>query len=118
MTPPPIPRLPAVKRGDTWDLLFQWRQADGTPVNLSGCTARLQVRDTARQVAASPASITLDAAAGTVNVNFEPAVTRLVAPGEYRTDLEITWADGRVRSSPTVLLTVLEDCTLETPHEP
>lgn len=115
MTLPPIPRLPPTKRGDTWDLVLHWRQPDGTPMDLTGCTARMQVRDAARALVASPTTITLDAAAGTVTVSFSPAITRGIAPGEYRTDVELLWADGRVRSSPTLLLSVQEDCTWELP---
>lgn len=106
-------RLPAVKRGDTWDLVLRWQQTDGTAVNLSGCAARMQVRDTARRLVAVPTTLTVAAADGEVSVRFAPAATRLVPPGEYRTDMEITFTDGQVLSSQTMILPVLEDITLE-----
>ena len=36
--------IPPVKRGDTWNFKFTW-QDQNTPINLTDCTARMQIRD-------------------------------------------------------------------------
>lgn len=114
MTACPAPELvclPHLKRGDTWRLAFVWQQADGTAVDLTGCTAALQLRDARGRLVGTPDDITLDLATGTVQVTFEPDTTALIPSGAHYTDLQMTFAAGEVRSSQTCLLPVLEDQT-------
>lgn len=109
---PPV-ALPAVKQGDTWVWVFAARQAaDGPPLDLTGCAAALQVRHphTAALVA-TPDSLVVTPLTGTVTAIFNPAVTAAVAVGTYATDLELTFADGQVRSSQTLSVSVIADYT-------
>ncbi len=109
----PPTALPALKQGDTWPLVFVARaSAGGPPLDLTGCAAALQLRhpQTAALVA-TPDSIVLTPLAGTVLTTFLPATTATVPVGTYLTDLEITFADGQVRSSQTLVITVIADQT-------
>ena len=110
-----IPCLTPVKRGDTWDLQFAWTDSNGTAVDLTDYTGRMQVRTrkTAELVAeADTVALDADPTTGLVTATFEPVTTAAVDPGSYYTDLELTHTGGKVMSSGTVLLTVLEDITL------
>ena len=56
--------------------------------------------------------ITIDGTNGVVLVEFPPIITNDINSGVYLTDLEITFTDtGAVKSSDTVLITVIEDIT-------
>lgn len=107
--------LATVKRGDTWIFSFVWK-SNGTPIDLSDCTARMQVRkkrfgDLLAEVN-STTDIVIDGGSGTVTVTFPAELTADVEPGQHDTDLQITFAStGEVRSSQTLTLTVLEDIT-------
>jgi hypothetical protein len=117
-----------VKRGDTWTWPFYLysKAEDGskTPIDLTDCSARLQVKpkrgDTpvlSATVSPDPADetingeITLTPVDGLATVVFQPATTREIEPDKYVSDLEITWADGSVQSSMTFTVVVDEDVT-------
>ena len=108
---PELVCLPHLKRGDTWRLAFVWQQDDGTPVDLTDCTAALQLRDARGRRVGAPDTLAIDLETGTVQVTFAAATTALIAPGSYFTDMQISFATGEVRSSQTCLLPVLEDQT-------
>lgn len=109
----PPTALPAVKRGDTWSLAFVANQAPGgPPLDLTGCAAALQLRHPQTEaLVAAPDSVVLTPLTGAVTATFLPATTREVPVGTYLTDLEITFADGQVRSSQTLALSVIADQT-------
>lgn len=108
--------LATVKRGDTWRFSFVWK-SNGTPIDLSDCTAKMQIRKVCRtrtllaEVSTSP-NISIDGINGKVDVVFPADITDGVEPGTHETDLQITFAStGEVRSSQTLSLTVNEDIT-------
>ena len=106
-----------VKRGDTWVWPFTYKDQDGAAIDLTGCTARLQVkaqRATEPTLSASSAEggVTMNPTGGVVTVRFEPADTELVEPGKYDADIEMTWSDGSVQSSATFSVVVKADITI------
>lgn len=109
-----ITKLPPVKNGDTWKFTFVWSNNSG-PINLTGCTAKMQVRDRAGTLVATSSSaasqITIVGTTGTVNVGFPATTTALVPAGVYLTDLQITFADNTVQSTSTISLYVEEGIT-------
>ena len=106
-------RLPDQKRGDTWAFTFTWSDDAGAPIDLTACTARMQVRDkSTKSLCAEPDHIVIDSLAGSVGVEFHPDTTAVVVPGIYYTDLEMTFPDGTVISTATMEMDVLEDITL------
>jgi hypothetical protein len=107
--------LAPVKRGDTWIFSFTWKN-DGTPIDISDCTARMQIRK--RRIGTllaeldSESGIVIDGPIGKVTATFPASATELVEPGVHETDLQLTFTStGEVRSSKTMTVTVLEDIT-------
>ena len=102
-------KLPTVKNGDTWKFSFVWSN-NNTPIDLTGCTAKMQIRDANNALVApiAPATntITITGSTGTVNIVFPAATTASVPAGSYKSDLQITFPDGTVQSSSTVIINV------------
>ena len=99
------------KRGDTWRAVFTY-----TGVDLTGCSARAQIRnkrDDTLYLSGSSTSgeLVVDGVAGTITMRFEPEVTVEVPVGTHEADIEVTYSDGTVESSDTFLVKVLEDIT-------
>lgn len=95
-----------MKQGDTWSLTLTWYQPlPGTtqpdltrPVDITGYTARLQVRrhlgDSAPPVLAltssPPAGLVVDGSAGSVTARASPAQTLPIPAGPWYWECEIT----------------------------
>ena len=94
----------ALYRGATFDTTVTWLDSDGDPVDLTGYTAtfragRTRYGSTTVQVLALATGgdgITLGGVAGTIAVTATAAQTRLIPPGAYRYQLEVTSAGGTV----------------------
>ena len=87
-----------IPQGVTWSQTLRWR-TDGTPVNLSGYTARMHVRTTpsaplAADLSTENGRITLGGVAGTVALNLPQTVTSGFAPRRHVYDLWLYSADG------------------------
>ena len=107
--------LPPVKRGDTWSFSFIWRDQN-TPINLTNCTARMQIRDKKTRALAVEATsdnnyIVINGPAGEVLVTYPATDTDAVVPGHYLSDVELIFDDGTVKSSDTICIEVIEDIT-------
>lgn len=100
--------------GDTWKAVWFAPQPNGQPVDLTGATARLHLRDAAgaKIVEASTADgrIVIDGPAGKLFLTV-PAIEMALVPGNYRFALEVTYADGTVRTEPPDTLTIRDDPT-------
>jgi hypothetical protein len=108
-------KLPTVKRGDTWNLVFVWKN-DNTPIDLSDCTAKMQIRHKRTGVVlaevTTTSGITITGPEGRVNVSFPTTATSTVEAGVHETDLQITFTtSGEVQSSDTLEIPVVEDVT-------
>ncbi len=103
-----------VFRGDTWKRAWIIKDDGGNPVDLSGVTARLHVRDAAGNKVAEASTtdgrMTITAAQGRIDMTI-PAAAMAISPGVYRFDTEITTAGGEVRTIEQATLVVLEDVT-------
>ena len=105
-----------LKRGDTLEYEFLWKDADGLAVDLTGCTARLQVRNRAGNTVvectcADSDGLDITALLGKVAWREEAGTTAAMTPGLYQFDLEVTFPDGTVRSTETVTLIIERDVT-------
>ena len=124
--------LPPFKRGDTWELVFTWKQID-----LSEASIKMQVRSKREKVLACSIStstilgeiiavppinsifdITISVTVprpsyieSEVLVKFPANLTKLVVPGKYVTDMEVTLQNGEVISTETLNILVVEDVT-------
>ena len=87
-------------QGATFDLTLTWA-VNGTPVNLTSYTARMQVRSAFDSTSpalsfTSGSGITLGGTAGTILVEASAATTAGVAIGQYVYDLEMVSAGSAV----------------------
>lgn len=90
------------EQGATFQLALVWRDSDGEPIDLSGYSARMQVRsdpadeDALISISTDEGGIVLGGEAGTIAIEIDAeTMSGIAAPGRYRYDLEIE-IDGRV----------------------
>lgn len=105
----------STKRGDTFDeVLFELKK-DGTAIDLTGATIKMQLRKAAggpiflEFTSVSSAGITItDASAGKFKIN---SVIINLEANVYLYDIEITFASGEVRTWVSGQFTILNDIT-------
>lgn len=116
----PVKRNMTIIQGADLDLIFTWRAA-GAPVNLTGCTARLQVRSdidsiVLLELTTENGGIQLGGATGTVRRYMNPAATAAIVPWEEAVyDLEIMFPSGSVRRLLAGNATVSREVTRNAP---
>lgn len=90
-------------QGATFTRVFTWQDSTGVPVNLTGYTARMQVRATINSASTllslttENSGIALGGAAGTVTITATATQTAAVAAGCYVYDLELVIGSTVVR---------------------
>lgn len=89
------------EQGATLNLVLTWRNPDGSPIDVTGYTAKMQVRaskadSTALLTLQTGSGITLGGAAGTITLNASASATGGIDAGGYVYDLEMTSSDGTV----------------------
>jgi hypothetical protein len=101
-------------RGDSWVRTWILKDPNNNPLNLTGATVRLQVRDAndAIKISASTSDgkITLTPAQGKIDMTISYTETNL-PPGSYKFDLEVTHANGIRRTYEQGILIVIPDVT-------
>jgi len=103
------------KRGDTWRQVFYWKQGSesGPPVDLSGCTARLQLKDKSKLlILDATAYLTIDPINGSLQTDVPASETVLFPLESLYFDIELTFPDGSVQSTETMRLQIVEDITV------
>ena len=107
-------KLSPFKRGDTWKIIFSWKN-DGTPINLTGCTAKMQIRKkrigTLLAEITDTTGISIQGTLGQVEAAFPAEMTADVEIGTHETSLQITFDSGEVQSSDTIEIPVIEAVT-------
>lgn len=91
-------------QGSTWNLTVEYEDPNGTAINLTGYSAKLQFRTSPLAVVAdlTLTSITLNGGitivplTGTLNLTATPTQTSLLKPQRYVYDLEITSGTNQV----------------------
>lgn len=84
-----------IDQGSTWSLQLTWLDSDGAPIDLTGYSARMQIRPTLESstVTASLTSpsngITLGGTAGTVTLAMTATQTAAITAGTYVYDVEL-----------------------------
>jgi hypothetical protein len=90
-------------QGATFTRVFTWQDSTGVPVNLTGYTARMQVRatidsaSTLLSLTTENSGIALGGAAGTVTITATATQTAAVAAGCYVYDIELVIGSTVVR---------------------
>ena len=89
-----------LKQRDTWPPLDAVLSHDtpAVPIDLTGATVRLILKTGAGTVAVDETCDILDAEAGAVRYQWDPADTATVAT--YQGEFEITFSDGRIATVP------------------
>lgn len=88
-------------QGATFSRVVTWIDSTGVPVNLTGYSARMQVRATVSSASTifsltSPSNITLGGTAGTITIVITAAATAAATAGDYVYDLELVSGSGVV----------------------
>lgn len=100
-------------RGDTWTRAWRLEDAACKPIDLTGASARLQLRDGAGALALDATTVNgrlqITALEGRIDLAVPYATTALLAAGTYRFDLEVTHASGIRRTYEQDSLVILED---------
>jgi hypothetical protein len=102
----------SVKRGDNFRAKFYFTESGG-PANLTGCSARMQIRDrylTLFVEASTDDYLIVDPEVGTVDADI-PESVMTIPTGQYQADVQLTYDDGTVRSSDTFKVKVIQDIT-------
>lgn len=107
-----------IEQGATWSQAVQWKTGSpATAVNLSGYTARMQLRSS---VSASTAAlslttengrISLTANTGTITLSISATDTAALAAGRYVYDLELVSGGGLVTRVMEGVVTVSAEVT-------
>jgi hypothetical protein len=92
-----------ILQGETYTKQFIWKDSAGTEVNLTGYTARMQVRqskasdDVLLELTTANGRISLGGAAGTIDLNLSATVTAAITWKRGLYDLELVASNGVVR---------------------
>lgn len=92
---------PTCRQGETFVRVITWRDSGGALVNLTGYTAKLQLRDpsfgtTAVDEFTESTGLALGGAAGTITWTMTAAETALLPVGALAYDLRLTSGSGVV----------------------
>lgn len=85
-----------VRQGDSFTLNFEIKQRC-KPVDLTGATMLMQVRDSNNDLMFSLTGTAVDVKNGKMALLFTPTQTGITV-GDYNTDIQITTADGSVNT--------------------
>jgi len=84
-----------IEQGATFTRVLTWKDSTGTAVNLTGYTARMQLREITESgtvilsLTTENSRISLGGSAGTVTLTILAADTTTMSPGSYVYDLEL-----------------------------
>jgi hypothetical protein len=106
-----------LKRGDTWRIQHEFIQENGDAVDLTDCTAKQSLRKeedstSVLTITSADSEITITPATGVVVSVFDAADTADLEVSKYYTDLELTYSDGTIESTPTYIIDCLLDETV------
>lgn len=91
-----------IEQGATLIRPFRWRDGEGTPIDMTGCKARMQCRPTVSsgnvllQLTTENGGIELDPTDGLITLTFTAEMTAAITWKKAKYDLEIVAADGVV----------------------
>lgn len=94
--------LPPIEKGATFRHQIVWKDSNGTPINLTGCTARAQVREDYDSTSVllsyttENGRLTLGGTAGTIDFYVSDTDTEALLGEGGKYDLEIAHPSGDV----------------------
>lgn len=96
MTGRVVNNLIEVRQGDSFVINFQMKEGC-KPVNLTGASLVMQVRDDGGNLKFSCNGTMVDALNGKMLLNITPVMSSIPV-GDYNTDIQLTLADGSVNT--------------------
>lgn len=101
-----------IKCGDTFHLEFWWTDENGTKIDMTGCTALMQLRPTPKSdsvldLTTENGRITLST--GVISLDIDASDTQLLEAQRGVFDLQLTYSDGVVKTLCSGRYRVLED---------
>jgi hypothetical protein len=90
-----------IQQGATWTLSFEWLDDAGVPIDLTGCTARMQLRAVVGsavllELSTTNGRLTLTGALGVIRLQVDAATTATLDRESGVYDLRITYPTGQV----------------------
>lgn len=85
-----------VRQGDSFTIVIRFKTPKET-LDISGAQIKMSVRDQEDKLLFSKSAVITDALSGLAAIELTPEDTCL-APGDYKTDIQITFADGQVHT--------------------
>lgn len=91
-----------IEQGATFSLVLTWKDENGALINLTGFSARMQIRenveseDVIASLATSGSGIVLGGALGTITITIDAAITATIRQTFAVYDLELQSASGVV----------------------
>ena len=91
-----------IEQGATLVKPIIWSDSTGAPVNLTGCSARMQIRQSISssevllELSSALNTLVITPATGTITMVFSAATTAAITWSRAKYDLEVTSGDGTV----------------------
>jgi len=106
-----------IEQGATLSKSFVWKDGDGVAVNLTGYTARMQIRpsvDSAtvlQSLSTTDGTIVIAAVTGTITLTLTDTVTAAITWRRGKYDLELVSSDGTVTRLIYGVVTISKEVT-------
>jgi hypothetical protein len=96
-----ITKTLGIDQGATWLLSFEWLDDDGQPIDLTGCTARMQLRATPAtpvllELSTTNGRLSLAGVTGIIELLVDAPTTAGLSCESGVYDLRVTFPSGRV----------------------
>lgn len=89
-----------LRRNATFDPVFIWKDEDGDPIDMTGCTVEMTVKDSSNSRASklhlhsNDGSLTLEGSSGRISANVPPAQLSRLKIGKMVFDLRVAFPSG------------------------
>lgn len=90
-----VNNLIEVRQGDSFTINLEVKDKCGKPINLTGASVLMQVRDSGGNLIFQVGETPVDVLKGKVALMITPTMTASPV-GEYNTDIQLTTSDGKV----------------------
>ena len=111
-----------IQQGATFDITLTWQDANGTPIDLTGYTARMQIRENIEDANFVVEITTTPTASGSIVLGGAAGTIQLIIPSDVTTGFT-TWDEGVYdlemisdAGPPEVVRRLLEGCVVVTPE--
>lgn len=86
-----------VRKGDSFDVVMQFKHGDVQPMDLSQCTLKMSVRHETGELMFTKEGEIIEVSVGKARIKLLPTDTN-IEPGVYKTDIQLTLKNGDVHT--------------------